>query len=163
MQLIFNTIRSAIETGAEGEKIVEDVIGLNLRTASIAAQFKLNPDIDKVDNKELVELKRVLGIDDITLFKKTPDDIVGLKSSDPKEVNVSSKSWANYYKAMDQLFQLQPVNIGIGQTLPHFWSGPMDTSSTNPTQTDKWGYYYDGSTNYIIDPYVHDTFRPERG
>lgn len=39
----------------------------------------------------------------------------------------------------------------------NFWSGTMDTSSSNPENVDLWGYYYDGTTNYIVNPHVHDT------
>jgi signal transduction histidine kinase len=157
MMLLFSSVRNNIEQTAAGEKFVEDLIGQNLRTASIAIQHQLNPDIDKVDNRELVQLSDLIGVDGITLFQKTSDDIVGTKSSDPKEINVSSKGWATYYPAFKQLFDLQEVRVGIGQTLPHFWSGPMDTSTTRQDHVDKWGYYYDGTTNYIIDPFVHDT------
>ncbi|MFC0215887.1 sensor histidine kinase [Paenibacillus chartarius] len=157
MNVLFNSVRTAIETTAAGEKLVEDMVGENLRTASIAALYKLDPDIDKVTNEELVELSETLNIAGITLFKQTEDDIVGLKSSDPKEINVSSKGWDTYYKAFQQMLDLKPVDVGIGQTFPYYWSGPKDTSTTNQTSVDKWGYYYDGTTNYIIDPFVHDT------
>lgn len=40
--------------------------------------------------------------------------------------------------------------------LPNFWSGPIEVASSNPKHVDKWGYYYDGSTNYIINPYFRD-------
>jgi len=33
---------------------------------------------------------------------------------------------------------------------------PIEVASSNPNHIDKWGYYYDGSTNYIIDPYFRD-------
>jgi hypothetical protein len=133
------------------------MIGVNLRSASIAAKFALNPDIDRVNNSDLVKLRDLLGVDDITLFKKTEHDIVGQKSSDPKEINVSSKDWGFYYTAFQQLLNKQKVEVGTGQVLPGFWTAPMDTSSTDTSHVDKWGYYYDGTTNYIIDPFVHDS------
>lgn len=164
MNLLFKNIEINIDETAAGEKFVMDLIGQNLRTAAIAAKNKLNPDIAKVTNEELDRLKQQIGVDDITLFARVGDDIVGLKSSDPKELNVSSKGWDTYYEAFKQLFELKQVNVGIGQTLPFFWSGPIDTASTNPAELNIWGYYYDGSTNYIIDPYVNDkTLRQYQG
>jgi anti-sigma regulatory factor (Ser/Thr protein kinase)/cell division protein FtsL len=157
MLLLYSSVRTNIEQTAAGEKSVEDLIGQNLRAAAIAAQHKLNPDIDKVDNRELVELSKLLGVDHITLFKRTSDDIIGAKSSDPKEINISSKGWDTVYAALNQLFDLLEVQVGMGQTLPHYWSEPFDTATSDQETVNKWGFYYDGSTNYIIDPYVHDT------
>ncbi|UUZ94203.1 hypothetical protein LJK87_06195 [Paenibacillus sp. P25] len=136
---------------------MEDMIGEQLRTAAIATKMRLDPDIHKIDNSELVELKKIIGVDEITLFARQGDDIVGLKSSDPKEIGVSSKGWDTIFVAFNQLLSRQEVNVGIGQTLRDYWSGPRDTSTTNPAQVNKWGYYYDGTTNYIIDPFVSVT------
>ncbi|TBL75650.1 sensor histidine kinase [Paenibacillus thalictri] len=154
IQMLYNSVITHIEQSAKAEKIVEDLIGQNLRTAAIAARYKLDPDIDKISNAELVELSKQLGVDNITLFKKTEDDIVGMKSSDEHDLNVSSKGWDTIHTALQQLFHLQEVKVGMGQTLPYFWSEPFDTSSSNPQIINKWGFYYDGSTNYIIDPFV---------
>lgn len=156
MNLLFKNIEINVDETATGEKFVMDLIGQNLRTAAIAAKLKLNPDISKVTNEELTELKQQIGVDDITLFAPVGDDFVGLKSSDPKELNVSSKGWDTYYEAFKQLYALKDVNVGIGQSLPYYWSGPVDTATTNPTELNIWGYYYDGTTNYIIDPFVHN-------
>ncbi|UUZ86941.1 GHKL domain-containing protein [Paenibacillus sp. P26] len=133
------------------------MIGEQLRTAAIATKMRLDPDIHKIDNSELVELKKIIGVDEITLFARQGDDIVGLKSSDPKEIGVSSKGWDTIFVAFNQPLSRQEVNVGIGQTLRDYWSGPRDTSTTNPAQVNKWGYYYDGTTNYIIDPFVSVT------
>jgi signal transduction histidine kinase len=157
MSILTDAIKTSIDQSTAGEKFVEDLIGQNLRTASIAALYKLDPDIEKVDNQQLVDLSKKLGIADITLFKKTETDIVGLKSSDPKEINISSKNWGDFYEAFKQLFDKHKVENVTGQTLENYWSGAMDTSSARIENVDKWGYFYDGSTNYLINPFVHDT------
>lgn len=102
MLLLYNSVRMSLEQSATGEKFVEDLIGQNLRTAAIAAKFKLDPDIGNIDNQELVELSRQLGVNHITLFQRTADDIVGVRSSDPKDLNVSSKGWDTIYKVFHQ-------------------------------------------------------------
>jgi signal transduction histidine kinase len=157
MTLLFNNIKSNIEQTAAGEKFVEDLIGQNLRTAAISAKMRLSPDINQIDNNDLVELKKIIGVDEITLFVKSGDDIIGAKSSDPKEINVSAKGWDTIFVVFRQMLNLEDVNVGMGQTLPNFWSGPIDTATTSPDELNKWGYYYDGTTNYIINPFVHDT------
>lgn len=156
MELLNRTISTAMQKSVVGEKAFEDLLGINLRTAAIAAKFALDPDVEKVSNEELVQLSKLLMVDQITLFKKTEDDIIGARSSDPKEINLSSKGWGWYYTAFNQLFDRKPVNVEAGQVLPNFWSPPMDTSTSNNNNVDKWGHYYDGTTNYIIDPFIHD-------
>jgi diguanylate cyclase (GGDEF)-like protein len=69
---------------------------------------------------------------------------------------MSTKEWQYWYDAFLQLFDLTPVTVKEGLALPNYWSGPIEVASSNPDHTDKWGYYYDGSTNYIIDPYFRD-------
>ncbi|WP_216624628.1 sensor histidine kinase [Paenibacillus foliorum] len=155
MNLLYNSINSNIEQTVDREKVFEELIGLNLRTVAIAAKNKLDPDYNNIDNNELKKLAKELGVDEITLFAKTNDDIIGVRSSDPKEINVSSKGWDTIYVAFHQLFKLQEVNVGMGQTLPNYWSCPIDTSTTNQSEINKWGYYYDGTTNYIINPFLH--------
>lgn len=157
MTLLYNSIKTNMEQTAAGEQFVEDMIGENLRMASIAAKMNLDPDIRNIRNEDLVKLKETIGVDEITLFTQMGDDIVGQKSSDPKDLNVSSMGWDHYFSAFQQLFARQPVNVGIGQSLPNYWSGPRDTATTSQTEINKWGYYYDGTTNYIINPFVHDT------
>ncbi|MBL0388601.1 PAS domain S-box protein [Tumebacillus sp. ITR2] len=158
MEGLSREIGIAIEHSEQGSQYVEDLLGERLRSAAIAAQASLDPDIDNVTNEQLVNLSRQLGISHITLFKKVGDDIVGLKSSDPKEINLSTMDWGVYKDAMEQLLRGEEVHVPEGQALPHYWAGPIDVASADPTQIDKWGYYYDGTTNYIIDPYVSDSY-----
>ncbi|WP_224722913.1 sensor histidine kinase [Paenibacillus vietnamensis] len=145
----------SLEQSRQGAALFQDQIGRELRTAAIAAQYALDPDVEKVTNEQLAELSEKLGISHITLLKKLPDDIVLYKSSDESQLGKSTKTWKPWYQVFNQLFEEQPVSVDwLGQTLPNFWSGPFEVSSTSLDQVNKWGYYYDGSTNYITDPYV---------
>lgn len=154
MQSIADQVRTSIDMAHFGSEFVEQLLAENLRSAAIAVQFALDPDIENVTNEQLIRLRDLLGVKDITLFKQTEDDIVGYRSSDPKELNMSTKNWAYWYEAFQQLLAREPVDVGKGQTLPDFWAGPFEYATSNPANLDKWGYYYDGSTNYIIDPYI---------
>ena len=155
--LLLNSIIANVEKAAAGEAYVEQLIGEKLRTAAMAVKTRLDPDIANVTNEQLAELKRWAGVDEITLFVPQGDDIVGARSSDPKDLNISSKGWDTIFIVFQQLLRLEQVQVGMGQSLPNFWSGPIDTASSNPLDVNKWGYYYDGTTNYIINPYVHAT------
>lgn len=149
-------LRISIEHADSGRKFVEGLIAQHLRSASIAIQYALDPDINNVTTDQLLTLRDQLGVRHITLFTQTEDDIVGVRWTDPDEKHISTKNWSYWYDAFQELFALQPVTVDKGETLPNFWSGPYEISTANPKYIDKWGYYYDGTTNYMIDPYVGD-------
>lgn len=156
IQLVTEEVTFQVENAKKGALYVEDIIGRELRTVSIAALKSLPARHEDVTNEQLVQLAKELNVSHITLFAKTEDDIVGVKSSDPHEIGLGTKEWGYWYTAFEQLFALQPVTVEEGLTLPNYWSGPIEVASSNPNHTDKWGYYYDGTTNYIIDPYMRD-------
>ncbi|MBD2871546.1 sensor histidine kinase [Paenibacillus arenilitoris] len=145
----------SLEQSRRGAELFQDQIGRELRTASIAAQYALDPDIEKVTNEQLAELSQKLGISHITLLKRLQGDIVLYKSSDESQLGKSTKTWKPWYQVFNQLFDEKNASVDwLGQSLPNFWSGPFEVSSTDVDKINKWGYYYDGATNYIIDPYV---------
>ncbi|WP_219838370.1 sensor histidine kinase [Paenibacillus sp. R14(2021)] len=145
----------SIEVSRRGSEKYQEEIGRELRAASIASQYALNPDVEKVTNSQLEELAKKLELVDITLLKRTTDSIVLYKSSDPKERSgYRTNSWNPWYTAFNQLFDDKQVTVNWGQSLTNFWTGPFEFSSTTTDKIHKWGYYYDGSTNYLIDPYI---------
>ncbi|NOU95965.1 PAS domain S-box protein [Paenibacillus sp. LMG 31456] len=155
MLTIAEQMSASVEVSQQARQYIEDMMGEKLRATAIAAQAQLNPDISKVTNEELVVLSKELGIDNLTLWSKLDNDIVALKSSNPKEINLSSKSWDYWYAAFLQLFDKHNVTIQQGQRLPNYWSGPINFSTSDPSIINKWGNYYDGTTNYMINPYMN--------
>jgi len=156
MESLAKQISIAIDHTQFGAEYVEDLIGEKLRVAALAAQFALDPNIENVTNEELTALSKKLGVSYITLMVKEEGDIRGVKSSDPKERDLSTKEWGYWYDAFQQLFAEKQVTIPEGQKLENYWAGPMNVSASDPNHVDKWGYYFDGSTNYIISPYMRD-------
>ncbi|WP_279620859.1 EAL domain-containing protein [Priestia megaterium] len=154
--LVTEEIAYEVENSKNSASYMEDRMAQELRTASIAIQQSLPADYHDVSNDELKQLAKKLRVSHITLLAPIEGDIIGVKSSDPKEINMSTKEWGYWYTSFQQLLSQQPVTTTKGLTLPHFWSGPIEVASSNPNHIDKWGYYYDGSTNYIIDPYFRD-------
>lgn len=151
---VANQIQVSIEQSRLGAEIYQNLIGEKLRIAAISAQEALDPDIENVSNNELVTLSKRLGVEHITLLKKTDDNIVLYKSSNPKQLGIKTKGWQHWYTAFQQLFEDRNVSIDWGQKLPNFWSGPYEYSTSDPDKIMKWGYYHDGRTNYIVDPFV---------
>ncbi|WP_235714646.1 EAL domain-containing protein [Neobacillus dielmonensis] len=154
--MIVKEVSFQVENTRNGALFVENILARDLRTASIAIQHFLPADYHDVSNAQLKQLAKETGVSHITLLAKTENDIIGVKSSDPEEINMGTKGWGYWYNAFQQLFQLTPVSVGKGLTLENYWSGPIEVASSNPDHIDKWGYYYDASTNYIINPYFRD-------
>ncbi|MFF2481162.1 PAS domain S-box protein [Paenibacillus sp. NPDC058071] len=155
MLVIAKQIGQTMDAAQQSRQLIEATIGEKLRIAAIAAKNKLDPDITKVTNEELVRLSQELGVDQISLWERTEDDIVITKSSDPSEINLGSRTMDYWYTAFKQLFDKHQVSISKGQSLDHFWSGPINFAASDPSEINKWGYYHDGTTNYMINPYVH--------
>ncbi|MBW7474550.1 GHKL domain-containing protein [Paenibacillus oenotherae] len=154
LESVAKQIQISIELSRNGAEVYQEQIGRELRAASIAAQFALNPELEKVTNAQLGELSDKLDLLDITLLQRTPDNIILAKSSDPGQIGLKTKTWDPWYKAFKQLFDERRVTIDWGQKLENFWSGPFEFSSSDTSKVNKWGYYYDGTTDYIIDPYI---------
>lgn len=156
IKMITQEVSFQVENVREGSLYVENLLGRDLRMASLAIKQALPPKYQDITNEQLKKLAQEVRVSHITLLAKTEKDIIGVRSSDPEEINMSTKGWGYWYDAFKQLFDITPVTVGKGLTLPYFWSGPIEVASSDPDHTDKWGYYYDGSTNYIINPYFRD-------
>ncbi|MFD2614747.1 sensor histidine kinase [Paenibacillus gansuensis] len=155
---ISNQIKLSIDHTEYAFSITDELMAQKLRDISIGSLKELPKDYRKVNNDTLIQLKNKYDISDITLFAKLGDDIVGVKSSNPKQIGISSKDWGDYFIAFNELFALKPVTIK-GDVLPNFWAGQLSGSSSDPSSVkNKYGYYYDGSTNYIINPYMDNQY-----
>lgn len=155
MNVIAKQVGATVEATQQSRRYMEESSGVMLRNAAIAAKERLSPRIDRVTNEELAGLSKELGVGHITLWvRKTDGDIVAAKSSDPEELGQSSRTWDYWFTAFNQLFDDRKVTIPQGQKLEHFWSGPINFATSNPEHINKWGYYYDGTTDYIINPFI---------
>ncbi|PLS19179.1 hypothetical protein CVD28_01870 [Bacillus sp. M6-12] len=156
--LVINNVKSSVESTNQAETYFNYLLARGLQKSSIAIKNSLPPDINQVKNEQLVDLAQELDLEGISLFVKKDNDIIVEKSSSPKEIGLSTNTWNEWYMMFTQLMEEKNVKDipGFGEKLPNFWSGPIDTSSANPELISKWGYYYDGTTNYMINPFVDD-------
>lgn len=154
MDIISKQIGESIKSYEDGLERLEKAQEEKLLAASIAIRSSLDPDIDNVTNEELVKLTEELQLEGISLWIRTPNDIVVKKSSKPGEINLGSNTMDYWYRAFQQLFARQPVNVGFGRAMPNFWSGPFNFATSDPDLILKWGDYYDGTTNYMINPFM---------
>lgn len=153
-----NQIRTSIDQSEQGSFFVEDFIGEKLRLSALIAKSKLDPNINNVTNEQLVKVAEEAGVDGISLMKRSGvgEDIMVAKSSEPKELLITSTiSFGYWFKAFDQLLNNHQVTIPEGQKLDHFWSGIYEVPASGLSDVTKFGYFYDGSTNYLICTFVN--------
>ncbi|WPS85679.1 ATP-binding protein (plasmid) [Brevibacillus halotolerans] len=149
-----------IENNNRALNFFEQLLAEKLHATSIAIQYALPPHIEDVKKEDLVALKKKLLVDQISLFVKDSNDFVGIRSTDPDQIGMRTKCFGeNWNRMFFQLMENQEVQLekNFGQALPGFWSGPLDSYSTRPGELYKWGYYNDGTTDYIIDPFVNES------
>ncbi|MNK28606.1 Sensor histidine kinase CitA [compost metagenome] len=173
IEMMTSHIKSSLEITQKGEMLFEEALSDKLRLASIAAQTMLPHKLDEVTNEQLIRIRDKLGIEDLTLFKylKEENNFIGVKSSDPKEIGMTTETWGDgkwnkVFKELMEKHNATPIP-NFGENLPNFWAGPFDTSSSDPSKISKWGYYNDGTTDYLIDPYISESiinrFRDKAG
>ena len=129
---------------------IEQELAMRLKTAAQAAEKLLPPSIEDVTLELLTEVRDELHLTDITLWVSEDNELVSPISTNAAEINLRSKTWDYWDVAMKQVFSLQPVTVSQGEYSTHFYSGPLNFAVTDPSAINKWGYYYSGKTNYMI-------------
>ena len=167
-EMIASQIESYLKDSQRKSQYAEQLLAKQMRLAAIAAKLQLDPKLENVTNEQLNKIRDELEISHITLFKREGEDlpnrredIKGLRSTNEKERNLSSLEFDYWYTAFDQLLKVGKVTIPQGYKLNHFWSGPMDVTSSDPSELNKFGYYHDKTTDYIINTYIRDEFLTE--
>ncbi|MCJ7992186.1 hypothetical protein MUB15_28385 [Priestia sp. OVS21] len=107
--LVTEEIAYEVENSKNSASYMENRMAQELRTASIAIQDSLPADYHDVSNDQLKRLAKKLMISHITLLAPAGDDIIGVKSSDPKEINMSTKEWGYWYTSFRQLLSQQTI------------------------------------------------------
>jgi len=163
MREVSGQIKISVQRSQQAYHYVDRLMAANLRSAAIAAKYALPPSYKQVDNARLKELAEELGVSYITLFAREPDDIVSVRSSEPREIGLSTKSWDNYYDAFQQLFEhRRVVGLDYGQSMKNYWAGEIAPSAAILSDTkNKFGYFYDGSTDYLVNPIMNTQYIDE--
>lgn len=156
MLAVSQQMAASIEQVTAAKRHLYNSLGERLRTVAIAVQAELDPDIAHVTGEQLANLSRRFGVDHIALFARAGDGIALLRSSDPKNAAVCPSMTGFRSDALNLLFEGRAAAIAGGQRLPHYWAEPLGSFAAELPDAYKCGYYYDGTTNYIIDPYTID-------
>lgn len=149
-------ITQAIESSKQSALSYERLIDQRLHTISLALAAELQGrQAATITREELTRLKNKWDLYDISIFVQKEEDIVVLESSDPNEVGLSSKNWGYWYTVFQQLFALQPVDVEAGYAAAHYFVGPYSRSEVYD-KPFKYAYYYDGTTDFIMNPYIEN-------
>lgn len=157
MRVISEQIRSSIKLSQNGEEFVENLNGENLRMAAQAVQSTLGNQLDNITDDDLKALSKQIGVGRITLFQQQGDNVVPVRSSDETDLSRWSTWRSDWLKAVKQLIRGQEPDVELGQKLPNFWAAPLVSSEDEDvTSSEKMGFYYDGSSDYVINVYTDD-------
>ena len=158
IELILHNIKGSIQENHDIEDSFNHYLAEDLRLTAIAIQSQLPPDAEDVTTEQLAELEERYRLKGVTLFVPIDDDIVSVVSSNEGEVGLSAKKLlsSDWHSMLRQLLIHHNVRTidGFGHALKNFWAAPVAQSKSNPEMVTKWGYYQDGSTNYIISVFV---------
>jgi diguanylate cyclase (GGDEF)-like protein len=148
-------IKQSIESTHASTETLEHLVDLRLYTISqaIAEELKGKP-ITEISPEELEQLKTKWELSEISLFvAKENGDIIAEQSSDRKEIGLNARSWGYWYDALKQLVEDKEVSVLRGYAQKYYWVGPLSLSAV-VNKHYKYAYYYDGTTDFIINPYV---------
>jgi len=154
-------IRHSIESSNKASESIELYLNQRLYEISkIAAdRLKHKKDVKDVTREDLESLKNELGLYDISLLAWAgPDKITIQQSSDPNEIGQDVDTWGMYWpKLMREMMRQQKVTTKEGWSARNFWVSPIALSQHDPNKYFKNAYYFDGETNYLLNPNIIDS------
>ncbi|ADC50662.1 hypothetical protein BpOF4_13055 [Alkalihalophilus pseudofirmus OF4] len=150
-------VMHAMDGTQESANTIERMIEQGLYTSSkgIASDLR-GRDADSITMDELRELAESWGVEEISLWERADDDIIITQSSDPTQLNMSSKNWGYWFTAFNQLMELEPVTIEEGHAMERFWAGPVSRAERFEHIYYKFAYYFDGTTDFMINAFISD-------
>ncbi|MUG70396.1 methyl-accepting chemotaxis protein [Paenibacillus validus] len=158
--MIGNSIEHGIKETDLASKSIEQQIDYKLESISARiADHLQGKSLDHITDQDLIRLRDQFQIAGITLFARKGDDIVGVKSSDPKEIGFSFKSiMQEAFLALDHLLQgKKPEGNGIvsyvNQNIINLYIAQSGSHDDKP-RFFKYAYYHQPGTDYVINPYI---------
>jgi len=151
---ITQVIRNAMETSQNASKTIEHMIEMHLQnTSQDLADVLEGRDIRSISQQELVDLKNQYELAGLSLFVKKGDGFEIIISSEDKEIGLQTEGWGYWNTAFHQLMNREMVNVGKGYAAKNYWVGPISRAE-NQKEYYKYAYYYDGRTEFLINPYI---------
>jgi methyl-accepting chemotaxis protein len=113
-------------------------------------------EVKQITQDELIEIRDELDLSGITLSKETKDDVVGVMSTDEKEIGFSFKAVGYYDVAKTLLAGKKPALPITTYSDTHTIILPISQSASHSDKPTffKYAYYVADGTDYMISPYI---------
>ncbi|WP_227937276.1 HAMP domain-containing protein [Alkalihalobacillus deserti] len=147
----------AMDSTQQSAETIEHMIENLLYASSKGIMSELRgKEIEDINMEELRVLADNWDVEEISLWQRIGDDIVTVQSSDETQLEMGSKDWGYWFTAFDQLMSGQAVTVEQGTALDNYWVGPISRAERFEHIYYKFAYYYDGTTDFMINPFISD-------
>jgi methyl-accepting chemotaxis protein len=160
--MISNSIQQGITETDLASKEIEHQIDLKLESYSgRVGEYLKDKDIHKLTQQELLALRDKLGLAGISVFGRTEDDIVGVMSTDDKDIGFSFKQNVHpeLFKALDDQAKGQKpvpkegVTSYVNDNVSILYVAQSGSHTDDPVFY-KYAYYHTPGTSYLINVYI---------
>lgn len=158
---ISTSIQQGIKETELAAKEIEHQIDLKMESYSKYIEENLNGrPLSEITNDELVQIRDEIGIAGITLFERTENDIVGVRSSDPNEIGFSIREANPYGFEMINRFMDGNLTEEMKQSISFITDESAILYTTQSGSHEgtpmfyKYAYHQVPGTDYLIDPYI---------
>ncbi|WP_100332988.1 HAMP domain-containing protein [Bacillus alkalisoli] len=150
-------VKFAMESTQNSANTIENMIERKLYASSKGITSELRGrSASSITMEELRVLADEWAVKEITLWERQGDDIVVTQSSDETQIGLSSKNWGYWFTAFNELMSLQSVTVDEGFAMDNYWVGPISKAELFDHIFYKFAYYYDGTTDFMVNPFIED-------
>jgi nitrogen-specific signal transduction histidine kinase len=152
-ELILNTISREIEKSERASQLIEHQIDLNLYAFARNIEQELkSQSVEEMTNEQLENIRKELQIAGITIFAQKGNDIVGIKSTDPVEIGLSTKAF-HFFTYANALLNEERIQVNEASFVDDQMIVMPIIQSTSHSEEKvfyKYGYYHPKGKDYII-------------
>ncbi|ESU71800.1 hypothetical protein T260_11720 [Geobacillus thermopakistaniensis] len=158
--LIARGVEQGIEETELASKMIEHQIDLQMvAVARHIGDLLRTPEARHIRYEQLEEMKERFQLAGLTIFERKGDDIVATKSTDPKDIGFSTKSYGKtVYAYADTLLKggMPRVAGEEGYASQNIFVLPIVQSGSHKDKPRffKYAYYHPPGSDYIINPFI---------
>ncbi|MFC4401656.1 methyl-accepting chemotaxis protein [Gracilibacillus xinjiangensis] len=158
-------ISTSIQQGVIGTDLaaseIEHQIDYKMESYSKSIAEKLNSrPFEEISDKELIQIRDELGIAGITLFQRTENDLIGVKSTEPSEIGFKIGDFNPQASIALDKFMDGEIIEELKQSVSFVTNHTAILYITQSSSEDevpkfyKYAYHHVPGTDYLIDPYI---------
>ncbi|GGE29769.1 hypothetical protein GCM10011391_05380 [Pullulanibacillus camelliae] len=157
--IVASNVIDGISQTEKASQSIEHQIDLKMvGYAKYIGQALRGKSVNEITNAELKKLSEQLNVQGITVFARKGNDIVGLKATDPQEIGFSFRKISDEaYNSMEGMLHGKAPGKSVVATYKtkNIGVSPISQSGSHEKPVfNKYAYYHEPGTNYIINPYI---------